>query len=1035
MELMSPLCSNLFSHVRPGQSLEVLFAAPGVEYRGAPFWAWNNRLNKDQLLRQVDYFREMGFGGFHIHSRTGMGTEYLSPQFMDMVRACADKANQVGMLCWLYDEDRWPSGAAGGLVTREPEFRARHLLFTQTPYGGRVIEESDLDYNQPRREENGKLLWRYEVVLKDGRLDRHQRLEDHQTPSWGGAIWYLYLETSGPSPWFNNQAYLDTLNPRAVERFIEVTHERYAEAVGDLFGTTIPAIFTDEPQFSPPRCLTDPYERKDLCIPFTDDFFKAYFDAYQERLENALPELFWELPDGKISATRYRYYDHLSERFASAYADRLGAWCQDHGVALTGHLMEESTLERQTRAVGDAMRSYRGFHIPGIDMLCDWREYNTAKQAQSAARQFGRWGVLSELYGVTNWDFDFMGHKGQGDWQAALGVTVRVPHLAWVSMAGEAKRDYPASIFYQSPWYGEYPLVEDHFARLNTVLTRGNPVVRVGLIHPIESFWLCFGPLSQTKARRSQQEEIFSRLTEWLLFGLIDFDFISESLLPSLCARQEGDRFNVGQMKYDVILVPSLQTIRSSTLERLEAFAAAGGKVMFIGEIPQWVDAQPSRRAVNLARSTRCVRFDQNEILGALAECREVEAIQSDGKKADSLLYQLREEDQRRYLFICNTDRSEPRNGVAIRLKGGWSVELWDTMTGSHHPLSSDQDLDGTTTKIDFPPCGSALLVLSRPWKPVSPTPRGEWREQSVVQGPVPVTLSEPNVLLLDQAQWRLDGGQWQPSEEILRIDNLVRERLGIPQRTGLIPQPWTESEAASSLGSVQLKFKISCRCATSQMKLAVENPDKLEIQLGGRPIPNTDGGWFVDEAIRAVPMPALTVGEHELVLTVPFTRKTNLEWCYLLGDFGVQVSGRSASIVSPVRQLAFGDWRGQGLPFYGGNVTYHCNVAGSEHRSRLRVPNYKAALLSVELDKKRRGAIAFAPYGLELGRLSSGGHALDISVFGNRFNTFGCLHNANHQMEWIGPNAWRTVGREWSYDYQLKEMGILSSPILEVQD
>ena len=80
-----------------------------------------------------------------------------------------------------------------------------------------------------------------------------------------------------------------------------------------------------------------------------------------------------------------------------------------------------------------AMRPLRSFHVPGIDVLCDAAEYTTAKQAQSIARQFGRPGVLSELYGVTNWDFDFVGHKAQGDWQAACGVTVRVPHLAWLT--------------------------------------------------------------------------------------------------------------------------------------------------------------------------------------------------------------------------------------------------------------------------------------------------------------------------------------------------------------------------------------------------------------------------------------------------------------------------------------------------------------------------------------------------------------------------------------------------------------------------
>ena len=91
-----------------------------------------------------------------------------------------------------------------------------------------------------------------------------------------------------------------------------------------------------------------------------------------------------------------------------------------------------------------------------------------------------------EECGVTGWDFDFRGHKFHADWQAALGVTLRVLHLSWVSMKGSAKRDYPASISYQSPWYTEFSYIEDHIARLNTVLTRGKPIVNIGVIHPIE---------------------------------------------------------------------------------------------------------------------------------------------------------------------------------------------------------------------------------------------------------------------------------------------------------------------------------------------------------------------------------------------------------------------------------------------------------------------------------------------------------------------------------------------------------------------
>ncbi len=199
---------------------------------------------------------------------------------------------------------------------------------------------------------------------------------------------------------------------------------------------------------------------------------------------------------------------------------------------------------------------------------------------QSIKHQYGREAMMSELYGVTNWDFDFRGHKFQGDWQAALGVTLRVPHHSLVSLKGAAKRDFPASINYQSPWYKDYRYVEDHFARLNTVLTRGKPVVEVGVIHPIESTWISRGPDDTSGSINQNLEENFHNITRWLLGGLIDFDFISESLLPA----QYGGAANclkVGAMEYKTIIVPECITIRQTTVDILKAFKKNGGRVVF----------------------------------------------------------------------------------------------------------------------------------------------------------------------------------------------------------------------------------------------------------------------------------------------------------------------------------------------------------------------------------------------------------------------------------------------------------------------
>ena len=106
------------------------FRNPSSMYRGAPFWAWNGKLDPNELRRQVRLMHRMGLGGFFMHSRVGLATPYLSDQWFDCVKACIDEAEKLEMQAWLYDEDRWPSGAAGGLVTKNPKFRGRSLVIT-----------------------------------------------------------------------------------------------------------------------------------------------------------------------------------------------------------------------------------------------------------------------------------------------------------------------------------------------------------------------------------------------------------------------------------------------------------------------------------------------------------------------------------------------------------------------------------------------------------------------------------------------------------------------------------------------------------------------------------------------------------------------------------------------------------------------------------------------------------------------------------------------------------------------------------------
>jgi len=1025
----------------------VLFKNPTAQYRAAPFWAWNCKLNKEQLLRQIDQMNEMGMGGFHIHCRVGLDTEYLGDEYFDCVKSSCSKAKKLGMLCRLYDEDRWPSGSAGGIVTKDQKYRSRFLTLTPRGY---VSSEADgyMSAAKAIRSENRTYLGSYDIELdEEGCLKSYCKIPMQDQAKH--KAWDAYLEVSGDTPWFNNQAYVNTMDKKAIDRFIEVTHEKYYKEIGEEFGKQIPTIFTDEPQTCHKTALRDPFEEMVVILPFADDFEESFLNAYGVSLLEHLPELLWELKGQKVSQVRYWYHVHVCERFSEAFGDNIGQWCNKHHLKLTGHMMNEWTLYSQTLSAGDVMRPMKEFGLPGVDMLCDRRELSTVKQASSVAHQFGREGVMSELYGVTGWDFDFRNHKLAGDWQAALGVTLRVPHLTWVSMEGEAKRDYPASIGYQSPWYKKYSYIENHFARLNTALTRGKPIVRVGVIHPVESYWLYWGNQRQTSVVRQDLETNFTNIIDWLLYNLIDFDFISESIL-STDDQSCADGFHMGEMTYQTVVVPECHTLRKTTMKKLQEFEEHGGKVIFMGDTPKYVDALPDEAPASLAVKCLQIPFRRGSLLQELQSVRDLDvetvAVEGtdpskvkqweNGVRANNLFYQLRQDGADRWLFISHVNRPQNQDvtfmeKLNIRIHGEYQPVLYDTMTGDIHPVHAEYENGWTCISHYCSQHDSILLQLKKEKQAIS-LPKVEYvspcKKQFLPESSS-FQLEEKNALVLDMAEYAFDDGIWNGKEEILRIDNLFRKKLGYPLRMEALAQPWTEKEEKKPEHTLRLRFTIHSDVAVPRVYFAMERPENAGIIWNRKHIPSDVTGWYVDESIQTVILPNLLVGDNLLELEIPFARKTNVEWSYLLGDFGAEVCGKEKHITSLPISITYGDFVHQGLPFYAGNLIYKVPFTCEAGELHLEVPQYRGALVQVELDGKDAGIIALAPYRLNCGQVSNGAHTLRLKVFGNRINAFGALHNADETEEWYGPNLWRTEGNKWSYEYRFKQMGVLTTP------
>ncbi len=1026
---------------------DALFYKPSAEYRAAPFWAWNTKLNWEDMNEQIDVFKEMGMGGFHIHSRIGLDTPYMSEEFLNYIKKCNKKAEKMEMLTWLYDEDKWPSGFGGGYVTKNHDFRSRCLLFSPFFHKNGYYERKIPQENRLGIDGMLTLLEKYQVILKDGYLHYYRKLDENDTCQ--DNIWYAYRIVSKDLPWFNNQSYVDTLNKEAIEKFVEVTYEKYYKSLGNEFSRTIPAIFTDEPQFVMKQNLIDADSKQEIGIPYTDDIEESFRDKFDHSLMESLPEIFWELEHDQVSQIRYWYHEHITERFAKAYADTLGGWCKQHDIMLTGHMMEEPTLESQTRALGEAMRAYRSFQLPGIDILANRYEYSTAKQAQSSSRQYGRSGVMSELYGVTNWDFDFRGYKLQGDWQAAMGVSVRVPHLSWMRMNGEAKRDYPAPIDAHSPWYKKYHLIEDHFSRVNVCMTRGIPDVHIGVIHPIESYWICWGPDSQTRQKRNRLQENFDSIINWLLFSNLDFDFIAESSIQELYKGSKEKLTQIGEMKYEVIVVPDLITIRQSTIEMLKKHKENGGKIIFMGHTPQIIDGDCNCKFKDLFFRDNIIGHAKYELLYELDSYRQVDIINKNGSRNENFIHQLREEDECKWLFVAqgkpvDSLKLPSETHCTIIVKGNYEVWTYDTMTGTKQQVSTVfkngktyidravHDHDSMLFRLFKKDMVNSAIDEARELMPARYSKKYSFIKH--LNQPCKYKLSEKNVLLLDMARYQIDDSEIYEKEELLRVDNEVRKHAGYQLRTDSFPQPWLSPEESTGEYVLKCFFDIESEIDMEGAELAYEGKDVI-VEWNQEIMTEKSDTFFVDKCFRVIKLSAIRKGMNQLVLKIPFGRKTDVEWCYILGDFGVNVTGDKCLITKPAKMLYFGDITRQGLSFYSGNISYTLSVEVPKGELIIEIPQYKGALVEIKVNGDTKGNIMLSPYRLNCGHVQAGKFAVELTLYGNRFAMFGQLHNCNRFEQYYGPKTWRTVENSWSYEYQMRETGILTAPIIYISE
>jgi hypothetical protein len=1042
-----------------------LWLDPPAIYRGAPFWSWNSELDPARLCRQIEAMHRGGMGGFFMHSRYGLKTPYLSEEWFACVSACVEKARELGLKAYLYDEDRWPSGPAGGFVTRaHPEFRAHYLLARDprepVPAAGLGHPSSGPSAGAERPEDHRVAalgLFRIERDL-GGELASFAPA----SPESPGELIVFEVYTETPTGWTNDGGYLDTLNPDAMTEYLRVTHEEYGKRYGADFGGVIPALFTDEPNDG---FWNAGASAGQVRVPWTRNMLDEFRTRRGYDLVEHLPELV--LSGEAFSKARYDYHRTMSELFVEHFSRRLGDWCGEHGIALTGHYLLEGALDVQVTAAGACMPHYEHMQWPGIDILTDQtHELLTAKQCSSVADQLGRERVLSELYGCTGWDWPLEGHKFQGDWQFVAGVNFRCQHLTHYSLAGGAKRDYPASICDHSPWWPHYRVVEDYFARLSLMLTRGRPVRDVLIVHPIESAWgLVRGVGRPQPARLGEIQAALTQIMYTLMGQHYDWDFGDESLLARH-AEVLGDRLRVGRLDYSLVIVPPCVTLRASTVELLWKLVEAGGRVVFVGDPPDRVGgvdrdgagapsycdgASVVGRSASfgmlegLIGSAESCEPDPEDLMAAVEDLlpRRLEVTER-GLPQQCVWAMLREIDGGQLLFLQSHDRSS-EHLLEVSLPGEGPVVLWDLLTGARTTVEAETDAEFVGFTVDVPPSGSALLTLGLTVpEAVAPPEELDVADDEELKGPYAIELTEPNTLPLDYCRLKVDDEPFSDPIPTLKADELIRARYGLGTRLGNEHQPWylyaTGVIDTTPRGRCVLRWEFHVSQVPARCALAIENPDDYAICVNGHAVSEVSGHW-VDEDIRTLDIAEhLGAGANEVTLTFDYRPDMELEDLYLVGDFGVApldaeqpLAPGNVSLIAPVAELEWGSWVEQGLPFYSAAVRYKLTVEAPDagRRLRLLLPGIACTAAAVHANGQTF-VLPWGPFQADLTEaLQPGENEVVVEVIGGRKNILGPLHTP-----WgpgTGPHSFSPDHPEWTFEYHLTDHGLLEPPIVEL--
>lgn len=973
-------------------SVQAAFKQPPREYSSAPLWVWNDLLTEDEVLGTLRALADEGYRQVFVHPRPGLMTPYLSPDWFGLWRATLREAEKRDMNIWIYDENSYPSGFAGGAVpVAMPESRGRGLHFSEEKKPGKAGAEVLAVFRK-----NGEA---YENVTAQAKAG--EALPE-------GAYLVAKVERSKPSPWFGGKTYVDLTYPGVTEKFLDTTLGAYRREIGDQFGKHMPGSFTDEPHLAPAGGLH-----------WTDDLPELFQKRWGYSLIDVLPSL--TEATGDWQRVRHNYYQVLLEAFIERWAKPYYEYCARNGLEFTGHYWEHSWPDCGSAPDSMAMGAWQ--QRPGIDIL--FNQYKEDVHAQfgndrsvlelaSVANQCGWKRTLCETYGGSGWDARFEDFKRIGDWVYVLGVNTLNEHLSHITLRGARKRDYPPTFSYHEPWWEAYHTLEAYFTRLSLALSSGQQINSILLLEPTTTAWMYQdGGDAPLKALGGA----FQKLVTDLAKAQVEFDLGCEEIIAEK-GSVEASRFVVGKRAYDTVILPPLtESLNTKTVEFLESFVRQGGLMInCAGASVQRIDGQANPRAAALTALAGCKQAAADELPGILNK-KSGFSVQRAPDDKGMLYHHRRQLADGDLLFLVNTSIDAPTSGQILSPMHG--AQEWNLETAATAAYAFQSTSDGLRAEFTLPPCGSLLLFLSKAETAPAPVAAAAAGMPLVPSKPITVKRARENVLTLDYMDVTV-GGETVRNLHFSRAQELIFKKNGLPHN------PWDHAvqygdelirKTFPKKSGFEAAYRFTIEGAVpSDLQFVLERPDLYTVRFNGKKVHAKKDAWWVDRAFGRIDLAKYArAGENVVTIKAqPFTMFHELESAYVIGTFSLKTAAKGF-IIAPAQDMQLGAWNTQGCPLYGHEAVYTAayTVTAPAGRYDLTLPAWYGSVAKVSVNGQVAGYLYHQPFVCDVTPLiKPGENIVEVTVFGTFKNTMG-PHHGKQPLGFAGPGSFRDAPQD----------------------